>query len=319
MAEGAPFMNRRCRSTAGDAGERILSLNGAPLRLTGAEGVVFTLEDITEVVAAEERKRQVDARMREARRLESLSLFAGGVAHDFNNLLMAVIGNVDLALLDVPEGNPARKSLLEIGAAARKAAALCRQMLTYAGKGSFAAEPMDLNLVAREAARMLAPELPPDIRLRFRLSPSAVPARGDPAQLRQAVVSLLLNASEALAGAAGVVSVGTGTLVVRGAGASGVWAAPPRAGVAYAWVEVTDTGKGMSPDSLEHIFEPFFSTKFMGRGLGLSAVLGIVRGHQGAVRVRSGEGLGTTVQLLLPLPSAPSGPPGLSEEGVCSG
>lgn len=303
MTEGSPFMNRRCRSTAGDAGERILSLNGVPLRLTGAEGAVFTLEDITEVVAAEERKRQVDARMREARRLESLSLFAGGVAHDFNNLLMAVIGNVDLALLDVSPQNPAHKSLLEIGAAARKAAALCRQMLTYAGKGSFAAEPLDLNLVAREAARMLAPALPPGIRLRFRLSPEAAPARGDPAQLRQAVVSLLLNASEALAGTEGVVSVGTGTLVFRGAGAAGVWAAPPRAGVAYAWVEVTDTGRGMDPGSLEHIFEPFFSTKFMGRGLGLSAVLGIVRGHQGAVRVHSGEGQGTTVQLLIPLHS----------------
>ena len=95
--------------------------------------------------------------------------------------------------------------------------------------------------------------------------------------------------------------MGTGTLVFRGAGAAGVWAAPPRAGVAYAWVEVTDTGRGMDPGSLEHIFEPFFSTKFMGRGLGLSAVLGIVRGHQGAVRVHSAEGRGTTVQLLLPL------------------
>ena len=301
VTEGEPFMNRRCRAAAGRAGERILSLNGAPLRLPGAEGAVFTLEDITGVVAAEERKRLLDARMREARRLESLSLFAGGVAHDFNNLLMAIIGNVDLALLDVPDANPAHKSLQEIAAAARKAAVLCRQMLTYAGKGSFAADPLDLNLVAREAAGMVEKELPPDIRLRLRLSPAPAPARGDPAQMRQAVVSLLLNASEALAGA-GVVSVGTGTLVFRGRGAPGLWVAPPRPGTAYAWVEVSDTGKGMSPDGLDHIFEPFFSTKFMGRGLGLSAVLGIVRGHQGALRVHSGEGLGTTVQLLLPLP-----------------
>ncbi|MBW7863893.1 MAG: transporter substrate-binding domain-containing protein [Candidatus Hydrogenedentes bacterium] len=301
-AQGEVVHNLRCGARTRTGGTAVLSLNGAPLEREGGERcAVFTLEDITAVVVAEEEKRRLEAQMLHAQKLESLGVLAGGVAHDFNNMLMAVIGNADIALMDVPPPSPAYKCILEIGHVSRRAADLCRQMLAYSGKGRFTVEAADINRIIRETGGMLKAAVSENALLRFRLAETLPAVEADTAQIIQVLMNLVMNASEALGGQKGAISVGTGVLQWREGLSSETWGVPPQAGAQYVWFEVSDTGQGMTPETVERVFDPFFSTKFTGRGLGLAAVLGIVRGHRGFVQVRSKPGQGSTFQVLLPL------------------
>ena len=259
-----------------------------------------TILDITERKRAEEEKRNLERQMQQAQKLESLGVLAGGIAHDFNNILMAVLGHADLALDAISPVSPGRDNLTEITTAARRAADLCRQMLAYAGKSSFALERLDLRELVEEMAHLLKTTISKKAILNLNLERELPPIQADPSQIRQIVMNLIINASEAIGDRSGVITVSVGATrcdeeyltktELREALTPGL----------YVHIEVTDTGHGMDAETRSRIFEPFFSTKFTGRGLGLAAVLGIVRAHMGAMKVYSEPGKGTTFKILFP-------------------
>jgi len=262
--------------------------------------------DITERKRMEKERLQLERRLLQSQKLESLGILAGGIAHDFNNLLMAILGNVDLALSDLSPLSPARESIREIETATRRAADLARQMLAYSGKGKFVLERIDLNELVREMSHLLEVTLSKKAVLKYNFAEFLPRMEGDPTQIRQIVMNLLTNASEAIGEQSGVVALSTGAMFcdrpyLRNlepfVGAPD--GAPPAEGL-YVYFEVADTGCGMDAETLGRIFDPFFTTKFTGRGLGLAAVLGIVRGHRGLIKVYSEPGRGTTFKVLFP-------------------
>jgi len=254
-------------------------------------------------------------RRADSERLESLGLFAGGVAHDFNNLLLTVIGNTTLVKRDVPFDSPLQDRLTQIEQAATKASELTAQILAFAGRSSFRAEQVDLESLLQRALaddlRMITSEA--DVRLEIELRPLTVQA--DAGQLRRLLANLVGNSIEALSDSGGRVTVRAGEVDVDSMGLRLYYLGDQVAPGRYAFVEVVDNGCGMDAETQMHVFEPFFSTKFAGRGLGLSAVLGIVRAHGGALNVYSEQDRGTRVRVLLPL-ETDGKPRGLRSEAV---
>ena len=268
--------------------------DGRPLRLTG------TMRDVTERKQVEEEQRRLAAQMQHTQKLESLGVLSGGIAHDFNNLLMAILGNAELALLDLPIASPAHSSVEEVIRVTRRATDLTRQMLAYSGRSPFVVEPANLSHVVREMAEMLQVSISKKTRFDLQLDANVPPIAADAAQLRQVIMNLIINASEALDDREGLVRVTTGMRHCTRAFLSRCWLGESLDEGPYVFVEVSDTGYGMSEDTRSRLFEPFFTTKFTGRGLGLSAVLGIVRGHRGAINVLSALKHGTTFTVLFP-------------------
>ena len=269
--------------------------------------LIVTVRDITERKKAEEDRLRYERRLQEAQKMESLGLLAGGIAHDFNNLLTAILGNIDLALLDIPRNSPARDDLLTAVNATRRAAGLAQQMLDYSGKGRFVVDWVEVPEAIREITQMLKASISKSATLRLDFPASLPPIEADASQLRQVVMNLVLNASEALENKPG--TIGLTAYVVNGQHLppARLWPPEKLAPGPYLCIEVADTGVGMPPETLERIFDPFFSTKFTGRGLGLAAVLGIVRGHRGAIQVESAPGKGTTFRIYFPAGSPPPG------------
>lgn len=254
------------------------------------------------------------AKLREAQKFESLGVLAGGFAHDFNNLLMAVLGHADMALTHLEDSHPAHRNVQQIGVAARRAADLTGQLLAYAGKGRFVLQELDLNVVIAEMAHLLKVSAHHTASPTYHLAARLPQLEADAAQIRQVVVNLITNAAEAMAqrgdddaGAdrAGSIRVTTELRDVDAAYlAACVVGAENRPGE-YVALEVADTGGGMDDATQARMFEPFFTTKFTGRGLGLAAVHGIVRGHHGAIHVESRPGEGTKVVVLFRPVAAP--------------
>lgn len=261
------------------------------------------LIDITDRVAAAEVQQSLERQLLAAHKLESLGMLAAGVAHDFNNLLTVIVGNAGMIALSLPTDNAAQESLDYIRLAARRATDLTQQILTYAGKGRFAATPVQLNTLVLEAVDLCRTTLASTTHLDLYLDPDLPLISGDSVQLHQIVMNLLVNASDALEGVPGEIIVTTGRRVVESHHTL-------RAG-AYAVLMVQDTGIGMDEATQARMFDPFFSTKPTGRGLGLAAVLGIVRQHEGTIDVQSARGIGTTLYVLFPLTDVPR--PVLSE------
>lgn len=256
-------------------------------------GVFAAARDITEHKHAEER-------MLHAQKLESLGVLAGGIAHDFNNLLMAIMGHTDLALAGLSPVSPVRKHLEEVEKASRRAADLCRQMLAYSGKGRFVIESLDLGEVVKEMANMLAMSISKKANIQFRFSPDLPRIEADASQIRQVVMNLIINASEAIGDNPGILSLATGAMECDRDYLRGIGEGDELPEGRYVFLEVTDTGTGMDKEMRKKIFDPFFTTKFTGRGLGLAAVLGIVRGHRGTIKVYSEVGKGSTFKVLFP-------------------
>ena len=246
-----------------------------------------------------ERKRS-EAALREAQKLESLGVLAGGIAHDFNNLLVGVIGNAGLALEELTPESPARPIVREIELIGKRAAELAHQMLAYSGKGRFKLEAIDVNTVVEEMTHLLAVSIGKGVIIRYNLSPNLPPIEGDPTQLRQVVMNLVLNASDAIGDRSGVATISTGLMVADRDYLSEVYLPPDLEPGEYVFIEVSDSGQGMTSDVRQKIFDPFFTTKFTGRGLGLAVVLGVVRGHRGAIKVYSEPSRGTTFKVLFP-------------------
>ncbi len=269
-------------------------------------------ERIEEVMRAEEEQRRLEHHVQHAQRLEGLEILAGGIAHDFNNLLMCVLGNADLALRKQGPGTTVRHELTQISLAATQAADLVRSMLTYAGKGRHVVEPIDLSQLLGEMAGVLRVSISKSAELRCELDPGLAAVEGDASQLRQVCMNLITNASDALEDQPGTIVVRTSTVKADRRELDGMLLGNDLAPGFYVCAEVTDTGCGMTAETSARIFDPFFTTKFQGRGLGLAAVLGIVRGHGGAIRLDSTPGVGTRVRVLLPASRAQV--PGKGEE-----
>ncbi len=259
----------------------------------GPLGCVVTLTDISE------RKRR-EERLQQAQKLESIGLLAGGIAHDFNNLLVGVIGNASLALDTLPAGHPVAEQLHGVVKAGEQAAHLTRQMLAYSGKGQFVVEPLNLSDLIPEMSALVQPSISKKIAIHYQLDPDLPPIRADRGQMQQVFMNLVLNAAEAIGSGAGLVSVKTGVQDLDEADTRlNQESADARPGK-HVYLEVRDTGCGMDPATQARIFEPFFSTKFTGRGLGLAAVSGIVRAHKGAIQISSGPGKGSCFTVLFP-------------------
>jgi PAS domain S-box-containing protein len=246
------------------------------------------------------------AQSRHVQKLESIGVLAGGIAHDFNNLLHVVLGNADIALSRLSLRSPAREPLEEVIRATIRAADLTRQMLAYSGKGAFVVRHLDLSQEVRELATLLRTAISKQASLVWELAPDLPAINADATQIRQIVMNLITNASDALGDAGGTITLRTGVLSPEAVSDPSMGTlvqgneAPPPSETPFVYLEVADNGGGMSPDTLSRIFDPFFSTKFSGRGLGLAAVMGIVQGHQGLIRIRTAPGEGTTFRVLFP-------------------
>jgi CheY-like chemotaxis protein len=244
-----------------------------------------------------------------------VGLLAGGIAHDFNNLLTAILGGASTALLGLALESPARRDVENVLLAARRAADLTRQMLAYSGKGHFEIKPLDLSALVREIATLLETTISKKVQLRLELGGGLPSVQADVAQMQQVIMNLVINGAEAIGDQRGTVLVTTGLQEIDEAyGQTLVVSAGELAPGPYVFIEVHDTGSGMDEATREKIFDPFFSTKFTGRGLGLAAVLGIVRAHKGAIKVYSTPGRGSTFKVFLPATAARAHAPAPSSQ-----
>ncbi len=246
-------------------------------------------------------RKKFERELQESQKLESLGLLAGGVAHDFNNLLCGILGNASLALSDTTPENPLRMRLRQIVDAAERAGFLTRQMLAYAGRGRFVTAQIDLGDLIHEIAPLVHTSIPKSVDVRLELAPDLPRVEGDPTQLQQVVMNLLINGAEAIGeDAPGTLTVRTSLRQIDAREAADLFRPEPSHPGPYVMLEVVDTGAGMDEETKSRIFDPFFTTKFTGRGLGLAAVQGIVKRHGGTIRVHSTKGHGTTFLILLP-------------------
>ncbi len=267
---------------------------GEPIRVVG------TYANITERKRSEEEQRRLRQQMEHTQRLESLGVLAGGIAHDFNNLLTAIMGNLALARAEVGPLTPRDDYLMRAEAASRRAADLCRQMLAYSGKGRFVVRPVDLSELVQEMVHLLDLSVAKSTTLNVDLEPGLPLVDADAAQLQQVVMNLVINSAEAIGEGNGVISLSTRSKAIsRTEMARRPFDRELPAG-AYVSMEITDSGCGMDEETQRHIFDPFFTTKATGRGLGMCAVVGIIHGHRGALRLDSEPGRGTTFEMVLP-------------------
>jgi signal transduction histidine kinase/CheY-like chemotaxis protein len=318
LEEVFPALHRRLPPVAGGVGgtpevplrlageERFWDLYVLPITEQGARiGTLILLTDMTARKHAEAERRRFEERLRHTQKLESLGVMAGGIAHDFNNLLTVILGNTELAQERLGPASPAAPLLQNVVKAASWAAAITNQMLTYAGKAPFVVAPVSLSALIEGMADLLRAVVPRQVSLEFDLAPDLPPVPADPALFRQVVMNLLSNAAEALGEQPGSVWVRTRLVEVRAEDLAG---AAVNAGLgpgSHLLLEVADTGAGMDAATRARMFEPFFTTKFTGRGLGMAVVLGIVRGHGGAIFVHSEVGVGTQVRVVLPRAAGP--------------
>jgi PAS domain S-box-containing protein len=256
--------------------------------------------DVTTRRQVEEERRRLEARVQAAQRTEGLGVLAGGIAHDFNNLLMAIMGNIDIAREELSPASPAWQPLGDAENAARRCTELTRQLLAYSGRAAVLVQPVDLSEAVRDMSEMLRVSATERARLRFDLTVGLPLVNADIAQIRQMLVNLVMNGSEAIGERGGEVLVSTTVVERTREELAASWLHEELPGGRYVDLQVCDDGIGMDEQTAARIFDPFFTTKFTGRGLGLAAVLGIVRGHKGAIFVDSAPGRGSAIHVLLP-------------------
>jgi PAS domain S-box-containing protein len=237
-------------------------------------------------------RRKNEEALRQAQKLESIGVLASGIAHDFNNLLTCILGGVTFAMTSLPTGHPACPSLTIAEEASAKAADLTHQLLAYAGQGKFVVTQFDLSVLIQNMIKLLWTSIPKSVSLQLALEPDLPWIEADASQIQQVVMNLVINGAESIGVEGGSLRVSTGTARAEN----------PAEGQTgdEVWMEVRDSGSGMTEATKAHIFDPFFSTKFTGRGLGLAAVSGIVRGHEGRMEVESALGKGSTFRITFP-------------------
>jgi len=264
------------------------------------QAYLASLRDITFRKLAEEERKRAEIQMQQVQKLESLGVLAGGIAHDFNNLLMTIVAHAGLAAKKLPSDAQSRDHLLKIEQAALRGGELANQMLTYAGKGKPFIQAINLSKLVEEMGHLLAVSISKRVSLLYDLAPSLPWVSVDPAQMRQVVMNLIINASEAIGDRVGTITLRTGKMFVTEEYLSECHVRGQFNNEECVYLEVADTGVGVDPEALEKIFDPFFTTKFTGRGLGLAALLGIVRAHGGAIKVTSWVGQGTAFRIIVP-------------------
>ena len=249
-------------------------------------------------------QKKMEEKLNHADRVSSLGVLAGGIAHDFNNILTTILGNASLALKKLDVETPVYRHIDCILQASHSAADLCRQMLAYSGKGKFVIEPVNLSLLVKNMMKLIEVSVPKHITLYFDVPDNLRMIDADVAQIQQVVLNLLTNAAEAIGeDKPGRITVSIGEMYADKDYLSTAYGDTEKDEGEYIYLEVSDTGCGMSKDIQRQMFDPFFTTKCTGRGLGMSAMLGIVNGHQGALRVYSEQGKGTTFKVIFPVSS----------------
>jgi two-component system cell cycle sensor histidine kinase/response regulator CckA len=266
---------------------------GTPVRFVGQ------IQDRTN----DEHRRALEHELAERRRDDSLTVLAGGVAHDFNNLLVGILGHTSMALGELPEGSRARHHLEQVESSARRVAEVTDQMLAFSGNSWRELVDIDLGEHAREVADRLRASSP-EVKVHLSTAPDVPAVRADLKQLQRITSNLVDNAVEALEGSGGMVSVSTGAVHLTRATLDSYSVGAEASPGFFSFVEIGDDGCGMNEDVRGQMFEPFFTTKFQGRGLGLAAVDGWIRGHGGALAVHSVPGTGTRMRVLLPAAAA---------------
>lgn len=293
--------------TSADGEECLLGYGLHPVMGDGDRvvGVCLNLVDLTERRRMQEERRQIETKMLQAQKLESLGMLAGGISHDFNNLLLAILGNIELAMVELSPDAGVQPLLENAKTVCLRAAELCRQLMAYTGKRQILPKVLHLGSLVEEMAEILRVSISKKVTMEFVSDPGIPPVEGDPNQLSQIIMNMIINASEAIGDREGTIHLsltaqecGTGDLADS-------WpdGARPPAGT-YVRLEVRDNGCGMDRETLDRIFDPFFTTKFTGRGLGLAAVMGIVRAHRGVMRVSSEPGAGSAFSVLFPAVAA---------------
>jgi PAS domain S-box-containing protein len=265
------------------------------------EIMIGLARDITGRINSEAERLELERRLQHSQKMESLGILAGGIAHDFNNLLTVIMGNLDLSKESLGSDSHLWPELCEAEGAAKRAADLIRQMLAYAGQGRYLVQDVNVNDLLVQSAQMLTIPTSGSVAIRYELSSQVPPFRADPGQLGQVFNNLILNSIEAIDGNPGTITLKTSTVCIDhdyiGKNQMDEEILPGQ----YVLVEVSDTGCGMPPEVQEKVFDPFFSTKFAGRGLGMSAVLGIVHAYKGGISIESKAGFGTKIRVFFPL------------------
>jgi len=265
----------------------------------GIEGVV---RDITLQVQVEAQKLEMEKKMAHVQRLESLGVLAGGIAHDFNNILAGIMGNAELAEINLHDQRPVDQELKNIVVASMRAADLCKQMLAYSGQGAMIRRATNLSELVGETLQLIDASISKRVELHCELHSPMPPILADHTQMQQIIMNLVTNASEAIGeDEAGDIRVITGVIQATRADLDNPFLDEQRDAGEYAYLEVRDNGCGMDAVVQGKIFEPFFTTKFTGRGLGMSAVIGIVRSHGGVLQLDSKPGSGSCFRVLLPV------------------
>ncbi len=262
--------------------------------------VLAAVVDISERRRSEKVREELESRVRHSQKLESLGVLAGGIAHDFNNLLSAILGNTEIAIGKLDDSSPALPYLRRMLSATRRAAELTRQMLAYSGRGRFELKRINASNAVHEMGELLRVSLSKKARVKFDFQRDLPDIEVDPAQFNQVVLNMITNANEALGEGDGQITIRTGVMQADADFLSTCVGVEDLAPGRFVFIEVGDTGCGMDEATRTRIFDPFYTTKFTGRGLGLSAVIGIVRGHRGAISVESEVGKGTRMRVLLP-------------------
>lgn len=261
----------------------------------------------------EEERNRLEEQIRQAQKLESLGVLTGGIAHDFNNLLMGILGNAELAE-EGAEDPEVAESLENIRTGAKQAADLCRQMLAYSGHGRVIMQTVHINHVLQQLADLLKTSISKKARMQLDLAEGLQPVRADISQIRQVAMNLITNAAEAVGDAEGTILVRTSMRYCTEDFLGRTYLAENLPAGDYVVLEVVDTGCGMDQQTLERIFDPFYTTKFTGRGLGLAAVLGIVRSHGAALDVASKPKQGTRFSVYLPVDPEPEIPTAAADD-----
>ena len=271
----------------------------AIVKAPGREQELFCLDiDLSDQKKADAEKLALEYQLLHAQKMESLGVLAGGIAHDFNNLLAVIIGHCSLAKL---RPTTAVENIQPIETAAERAAELCQQMLAYAGKANISKTQTNLEEMVDEMVKMSKSTISQNVKITFELASEIPPIIADASQIRQVTMNLIINASEAIGEKQGEVAVSLAKIKIRADQQQKDYIGDIIPPGRYACLEVTDNGCGMDAETQQRIFEPFYTTKFTGRGLGMSAVLGIIKAHNGGLQLFSKPGQGTTFKVYLPI------------------
>lgn len=266
----------------------------------GRAAFLVSLVDEAEQRRSLEESGSSQIKLEHAQRLESLGVLAGGIAHDFNNLLAAIMGNAELARNKIGLKSAAAEHVENIISTCDHAADLCKQMLAYAGKGSYELEVLNLNEMVKSMAKLIRASVSSNIVLKMKLDNKLPGLEGDAAQVQQLILNFIVNSAEAIGKEGGEIKVTTGTRHVDRAALEQLYNGPELPEGEYVIIEVRDNGCGMDEVMQSRIFDPFYTSKETGSGLGLSAVLGIVRGHRGAIQLFSAPGEGSAFRVYFP-------------------